>query len=478
MALLGAAVGVVAIVNFIVLNSFLPERGSGSTGVQLKSKQAFLGEPIRSQAVLNQEVVKVQTKKDVTVPEIDFMLQNTRASSTTTPRRLSPVIPRRTVSHTGAIQLEADFLYNSTNGSFWLPRPPDVQNLIRGYEVRHSTSNFAPWEYSKKVYNNEQGFMTDSHIRIINSHGYNAGDFFAFFIAPIISGRAASFRSEDKGNRNSISVVGSILGWGIRYMWAPGLMYENKQTLDLNGKSTTEVVFATRGPRSFEDFSATAAKGSLLYKVYGDSASLLSWYYQPHDQTKKYPLCVLPHHTDWDHKAPFLTRMNEWWDGPEPKRINIMQPLFKIADEIVRCEFILSSSLHGIIFSDSYGVPNAHMKYKNLVFGEHYKFNDYYDSVGRVHDWLDMEDESLWKSGKVREFIKKQKEEYDISMDLYPLWESCPMHAEAYNRSREQHMEWSQMFIREFDDLLEHRPKTFEMFHTEISKRLGVSEDG
>jgi pyruvyltransferase len=256
-------------------------------------------------------------------------------------------------------------------------------------------------------------------------------------------------------------------------------MYENKQGLDTSGGSTTEVVFATRGPRSFVDFAEAAAKGTILHKVYGDAGSLLSWFYQPHDRTKRYPLCVMPHHFDWDMGAPFLKRMDEWWTGATPHRIDIMQPLLQIADEIVQCEFILCSSLHAIIFSDSYGVPNAHMKWGDNIMGGQYKFDDYYDSVGRKHDWLDMNDESLWKSGRVKEFVERQKAMYDISkMDLYPFWESCPMHAEGYNRSRGEHLEFGRRFVREFSDLLENRPKNFTMFHREISRRLGVPIDG
>ena len=390
-------------------------------------------------------------------------------------RRTLSVVPSRTVAHTGSITLQADFLYNSTRGSFWLPRPPSRQNLITGYHVRESTSNFATAEYSKAKYNNTQGFITDSHVRVSLSMGFNAGDFFAIFIAPIISGRPASFRDDSQGNKNSLCVVGSILSWGIRYMWGPGLLYDDKRGLP----GTTEVVFACRGPRSYDDFAVTALEGTVMHKVYGDSGSLLSWFYQPHDQTKKYPLCVLPHHLDWDKKVPFLTRMDEWWDGDTPFRIDIMQPLFKIADEIVQCEFVLCSSLHGIIFSDSYGVPNAHMKYKNNVIGEHFKFLDYYDSVGRKYHWLDMADESLWKSGKVREYVAEQKSNYNVpNINLYPFWESCPMHAEAYGRTRAEHMEFGKKFVREFDDLLDNRPVNFTMFHMEMNRRLGASVDG
>lgn len=92
------------------------------------------------------------------------------------------------------------------------------------------------------------------------------------------------------------------------------------------GSQTTEVVFATRGPHSFQDFASAANKGTILHKVYGDSGSLFSWFYQPHDTTKKYELCIMPHHFDWDMGSPFLKRMNEWWPKETPYRIDIMDP--------------------------------------------------------------------------------------------------------------------------------------------------------
>ena len=65
------------------------------------------------------------------------------------------------------------------------------------------------------------------------------------------------------------------------------------------------------------------------------------------------------------------------------------------------------------------------------------KFDDYYDSIGQEQVWLDLSDESLWKSGKIVAFVEEQQGKYDVSkMDLYPFWESCPFQAEGYNQKK------------------------------------------
>ena len=50
-----------------------------------------------------------------------------------------------------------------------------------------------------------------------------------------------------------------------------------------------------------------------------------------------------------------------------------------VIDQICECDFIFSSSLHGIIFSHSLGIPAIHLE--NIVLmddTENFKFKDYY----------------------------------------------------------------------------------------------------
>jgi pyruvyltransferase len=49
-------------------------------------------------------------------------------------------------------------------------------------------------------------------------------------------------------------------------------------------------------------------------------------------------------------------------------------------NEIVECECVLSSTLHGIIVSESYGIPNAHMELSDKGIGEYHKFDDDFQS--------------------------------------------------------------------------------------------------
>ena len=52
-----------------------------------------------------------------------------------------------------------------------------------------------------------------------------------------------------------------------------------------------------------------------------------------------------------------------------------------LLDEICSCEQIASSSLHGLIISDSYKIPSVWIKFTDKLKGGSFKFNDYFMSI-------------------------------------------------------------------------------------------------
>jgi len=53
----------------------------------------------------------------------------------------------------------------------------------------------------------------------------------------------------------------------------------------------------------------------------------------------------------------------------------------KTTDEILSCDRIISSSLHGMIVAHAYGIPAIWIKFSNNLYGDDVKFDDYLLSV-------------------------------------------------------------------------------------------------
>lgn len=206
-------------------------------------------------------------------------------------------------------------------------------------------------------------------------------------------------------------VIGSILQKSRKTttVWGSGFI-SKEATLKENPKK----ICAVRGPLTRERL---LKMGVECPEVYGDPALLMPEIYTPKKLDKNYRLGIIPHYVDKNH--PWLEVFKE---DSSVKIIDVQQknPL-AVIDDILSCERVLSSSLHGVIVADAYHVPSLWISFSNKVLGEGFKFIDYFKSVGRkdeapihIHNDLELEE------------ILQNFEPYQIQIDLKKLKTACP----------------------------------------------------
>lgn len=133
-------------------------------------------------------------------------------------------------------------------------------------------------------------------------------------------------------------------------------------------------VLALRGKLSKSRMEA-CLKQSLDNCVLGDPGLLVSKIY-PNNTVKKYKLGIIPHYQEKLDLNKEVVKL----PSNDYKIIDIQQNVEFVVKEICQCECILSSSLHGIIFADSYNIPNRQIIISNKLVGGSYKFEDYYSA--------------------------------------------------------------------------------------------------
>jgi Polysaccharide pyruvyl transferase len=138
-----------------------------------------------------------------------------------------------------------------------------------------------------------------------------------------------------------------------------------------NGK-----VLAVRGPMTC---SQVADCGPV---VFGDPGLLIREWVTP--PPKQYLLGIVPHWSDREH--PFLR--SELARRSDVLLIDPCQDPLTVVTRIASCRFVLSSSLHGIVTSDAFGIPSLWMRFRtgheDAAGASEFKFLDYFASWGHT----------------------------------------------------------------------------------------------
>lgn len=110
---------------------------------------------------------------------------------------------------------------------------------------------------------------------------------------------------------------------------------------------------------------------------YGDPGLLLPEYYKP-TVVKTHPFGIIPHVVHYE----IINKMYADFDDVFVINLN-NENVESVINDIVSCEKIVSSSLHGLIVSDAYNIPNKWVRFGDEINGDDTKFHDYFQSVGR-----------------------------------------------------------------------------------------------
>ena len=170
----------------------------------------------------------------------------------------------------------------------------------------------------------------------------------------------------------SVITIGSILEhlppkWA-GYVCGAGKLREDS-VIDLSHAT----VLALRGP-----LTARGIKGNYTL---GDPGLLADELVGP--QEKLYDLGVVPH---WKDKALWakFRLMFRWRPSVTLRYINPSHDPLEVVAEIGRCRKIVTSSLHGLVTADAFGIPRRlelASELLNDTEGGDFKFRDYHQSI-------------------------------------------------------------------------------------------------
>lgn len=245
-------------------------------------------------------------------------------------------------------------------------------------------------------------------------HPNNFGDALSPILVEWLSGRKPVRSSEifNISNKPVHYVIGSILRkaqgrkvtiWGSGFIGADDNLAcppQNVQALAVRGPLTRAIL---------------VRHGVECPEVYGDPALLCPLFYHPRVR-KMYRLGIVPHYLD--KSSPVIQRLLE---HPDVHVIDVEAGVFSVIDEINRCDLVASSSLHGLIVADAYGIPSLWVEFSDKVAGGGFKFRDYFASVDRqVSDPLQVTHQTT-----VVELLAGFRE-YKIHTHLDQLVNVCP----------------------------------------------------
>jgi len=206
------------------------------------------------------------------------------------------------------------------------------------------------------------------------SHGkkpyvFNFGDQLSPLVVSLLSGQ----RIQHSTSSYKLLALGSIF-FSLRdhdIVWGSGLIKPSHVAFAASRKMVKYA--AVRGPKTRD---ILISHGIDCPEIYGDPALLLPSLIK-NDVEKRYTIGLVPHFYHYD---AFKEKLGNKYNF---KLIDVERPYDAVVRDILSCEIILSSSLHGLIIGEAYGIPSLLLTMSEPSQDDIFKFEDYFHGTKR-----------------------------------------------------------------------------------------------
>lgn len=266
----------------------------------------------------------------------------------------------------------------------------------------------------------------------------NFGDAITHYLVQKISGKMPVFL-EPHEQETKIMVTGSILNNDVKnaIAWGCGIAnaedcIPNHDIRAVRGKLLWQKLKNLKeNPPKDDDGKPVINYTYDTEKIaIGDPCLLLPKYYNP-KISKKYSVGIIPHYIDakdfWNKIDKTQSELDDWGILV----IDVNSQIENFINQVLSCEIILSSSLHGIICADAYGVPSTYIQITNRILGDGFKYRDWFANFSnrdfRYYDWRESEKIAV---EDIIEIFKNENNKIvwnkQLSISLQNLIETCP----------------------------------------------------
>lgn len=200
----------------------------------------------------------------------------------------------------------------------------------------------------------------------------NLGDYLSQIVVDHMLNEYGLSWDTDVGKTKHLYAVGSILAHGYQNatVWGSGLLNGNTKKARICLHLQKLDVRAVLEPLTRD---VLLSNGQKCPEIYGDPAIILPKIYSTPTSKKKYEVSVILHHTHAYDSSSIPDYCN---------KIEILTSDYKhFVDEVCASKRIISSTLHGIILAESYGIPAILLADDSI---DMFKYRDYYYGTGRT----------------------------------------------------------------------------------------------